>query len=154
MAKKNISTEDQLSSVLEDYLEIIFKEEYLEGVARTGTIAEKAKVSASTVTSALKTLEKLGYITYHPYKFIRLTEKGKKLGSLIVHRHKVLVEFIEKILGVEQEMADETACKIEHVIDDETFEKLRKFVYFTNQESQFLEKWKVEGKNIKVSKKY
>ncbi len=153
MPKKNISTEDKLSSTLEDYIEIIFTEEYLEGAARTGSIAEKAKVSASTVTSALKTLEKLGYVTYHPYKFIHLTEKGKKLGSKIVHRHSVLLEFFGNILDMETEKADDIACKVEHVLDNETFDKLRKFVYFTTKEPLFLEKWKTEGVNMTAHKK-
>ncbi len=152
MRKKDISTEDKLSSTLEDYLEIIFKEEYREGAARTGAIAEKANVSASTVTSALKTLEKLGYITYLPYKFIHLTEKGREHGSRIVHKHNVLVELFGNILDLEPEKADKVACEVEHVLDNDTFDQLRKFIFYATQEVQFLEKWKNSDIKLKALK--
>lgn len=136
------STPEKLSATLENYLEIIFQEEYKEGVARTGTIAQKANVSASTVTSALKSLEKLGYVTYLPYKFIRLTEKGHATASNIVHKHNVLLEFFHSILDIEKAKAENMACEIEHIIDDETFTQLRKFVFHMLKDVQSLDKWK------------
>ncbi len=137
---KEIDTvEEKLSPTLENYLEIIFVEEYKEGAARTGNIAQKAEVSASTVTSALKTLQKLGYITYLPYKFIHLTDKGRKVASNIIHKHNVLLEFFTTILSIESEKAEKISCDIEHFLDDETFTKLRKFVFHTVNNVQFLE---------------
>ncbi len=132
---------DKLSPILENYLEIIFYEEFESGVARTGTIAEKANVSSSTVTSALKSLQKMGYVIYQPYKFIKLTEKGMKLARRIVHKHSVLKEFFSTVLNMSEEKANEVACELEHSIDEETFDKLGKFTLYAINTPALIENW-------------
>ncbi len=143
---------EKLSPILENYLEIIFHEELESGVARTGTIAEKAKVSSSTVTSALKSLQKMGYITYQPYKFIKLTEKGKKLARRIVHRHVVLKEFFVSVLKLEDQKANDVACEFEHMLDDETFDQLSKFTLYAINSPTFIENWDKQSINHQTMK--
>ncbi len=146
--------EEKLSPILENYLEIIFHEEFAEGAARTGSIAEKAQVSSSTVTSALKTLQKLDYVTYQPYKLIRLTDKGRKLASNLVHKHMVLKEFLHSILQLDVTKADSVACELEHVLDDETFVQLSKLTLVINQHPEIADVLKENMlKKTKVKKK-
>jgi Mn-dependent DtxR family transcriptional regulator len=59
--------------------------------------------------------------------FITLTEAGELLAKKILERHRVLTEFLVRI-GVSAETADDDACKMEHVISDETFEKMKEHV--------------------------
>ena len=59
--------------------------------------------------------------------YITLTEKGSTIASKILDRHKIIGDFFVAI-GVDEDVATEDACRIEHVISDETFEKLKQFM--------------------------
>jgi len=148
MAEKALANE-HLSSTLENYLEIIFYEESKEGAARSGSIADTANVARSTMTSALKTLHKMGYITYAPYSLIHLTPEGKKIGSAIAHKHRAFREFFHTILQLDQTVADNIACKMEHVIDDSSFKRFIEFVYYMSVTKEKWENWQEEYKELK-----
>lgn len=139
--KIEISEEEKLSPILENYLKIIFQEELEYGVARTGAIAEQANVSSSTVTSALKSLKKMGFVSYHPYKYIKLTELGKKIAKKIVHKHLVFNEFFTSILFLDQKKSHQLACDLEHLFDPEAFKQFSKFVLYTVKQPNFLQGW-------------
>ncbi len=145
--------EKKLSPVLENYLEIIFHEENIEGAARTGTIAEKANVAMSTVTSSLKTLNKLGYINYSPYSLIRLTRKGKILAAKIAHRHMVLKDFFIDVLQIKEDKANSTACEIEHLLDEKTFLRFRQFMLYMSFTEDKWKNWQEELVEMKKLKK-
>lgn len=121
---------DELSESLEDYLEVILKLEQSQRVARAKDIAEKTEVQRGSVTSALKNLKEKKLINYEPYSFITLTPKGKKLAKEITHRHAVLRDFLLMILQLDEEKAELTACRMEHVIDNKSLEKLLCFFDF------------------------
>ena len=115
---------DELSESLEDYLEVILKLEQSQKVARAKDIAASMEVQRGSVTSALKNLKEKKLINYEPYSFITLTPKGKKLAKEITHRHTVLRDFLLMILQLDEETAELTACRMEHVIDNKSLEKL------------------------------
>ncbi len=121
---------DELSESLEDYLEIILQLEQSQKVARAKDIAERMKVQRGSVTSALKNLKEKKLINYEPYSFITLTPTGKKLAKEITHRHTVLRDFLLMILQLDEETAEATACRMEHVIDNKSLEKLLLFFDF------------------------
>lgn len=121
---------DELSESLEDYLEVILKLEQSQKVARAKDIAERMEVQRGSVTSALKNLKEKKLINYEPYSFITLTPKGKKLAKEITHRHAVLRDFLLMILQLDEETAELTACRMEHVIDNKSLEKLLFFFDF------------------------
>ena len=56
-----------------------------------------------------------------------LTEKGKAKAESVYERHVIITEFFEKVLGVDHEIAAHDACKIEHIISDESYQKLKEF---------------------------
>ncbi len=119
-----------LSESLEDYLEIILELEKTQKVARAKDIADKMGVQRGSVTSALKNLEEKDLINYEPYSFITLTRKGKNIAEDITLRHSVLKDFLVKVLQIDEESAESTACRMEHTVDKKTLERLLRFFEF------------------------
>ena len=118
----------EISSSLEDYIETVYNIFLKEGKVRAVDVARKLKVSRASVTEALQKLEQLGLITYGHYGTITITDSGKDKAGKIIKKHQTLSLFFEKILGVNHDLAESTACKTEHVISDEILEKLALFV--------------------------
>ena len=122
-----------LSESMEDYLEIILELENEQKVARAKDIAERMGVQRGSVTGALKSLHDKGLINYAPYSFITLTRSGKKIAREISRRHAILKDFLRRVLQVEENRAEETACRMEHAIDKESIDKLVHFIEFIDQ---------------------
>jgi len=116
-----------LSESLEDYLEVILDLEKTSKVARGKDIAERLDIKRGSVTGALKILEEKGLVNYAPYSYITLTPKGGKIAREITRRHVALRDFLYKVLQVDAETANATACRMEHVIDEKTMERLMCF---------------------------
>lgn len=126
--------ENILSEALEDYLETIYRIiEQKKGV-RVKDIAASLKVRNSSVTSALHQLTKDGYIDYEPYGVISLTEKGEVSAKKILQRHRVLSHFFSQVLHISQDLADSTACQMEHAMDESVFKRFLLFVSFLNNQ--------------------
>ncbi|MFH2057984.1 MAG: metal-dependent transcriptional regulator [Pseudomonadota bacterium] len=123
MAKK-----DQLSESLEDYLETILKLQTTKNVARSKDIAEKLDIKRGSVTGMLKKLAQNKLVNYEPYGYVTLTPEGKKIALEIERRHIFLKDFLFRVLQVDEETADRTACQMEHAMDKQTFKKFRDFV--------------------------
>lgn len=117
-----------LTESLEDYLEAIqiLKEE--KKVARVKEIGNLLNVKNSSVVNALNILKKKGLIIHEKYGYVDFTEKGKREAKKIHRKHKIILKFLEEVLGVPHEIALRDACRIEHVISKETFKRIKKFV--------------------------
>ena len=88
-------------------------------------IVKEMNYSKPSVSIALSNLKKEGYVTVDANGTIEFTESGKKIAKKIYERHVVLTKVLEDI-GVSKETASEDACRIEHVISDETFKAIKK----------------------------
>jgi len=132
---------ESLSASLEDYLEAIFQICVENPVARVKEIAERLKVRAASVTGALQLLAEKGLINYEPYGHITLTSRGRKLAEEVVRRHEALTEFFTKVLLVDADEAEATACKVEHVISRDILNKFISFVEFVELCPRGGEKW-------------
>ena len=117
----------RLSESMEDYLEAIAELIAVDGHAHTKEIAQKLNVKMPSVTGALRQLEQLGYIIYNTHYPVQLTEEGKRDAGGILKRHLVLKNFFSGILGLPAEKASETACRLEHAVDDETISRFTLF---------------------------
>lgn len=117
-----------LSASLEDYLETIFCVIADKGGVRARDIARRLGVKAGSVTGALQALAEKNLINYAPYEVITLTPDGRQRARQIFRRHEVLRDFFVDILGVDEQLADAGACKLEHDIPKEIFERLAEFV--------------------------
>lgn len=119
----------KLSASLEDYLEAIAELSIKEGHAHSKEIAAKLGVKMPSVTEALRQLVEAGYIIYNVHYPVELTAAGKAVAEEIVRRHRVLKRFFTDILGLTPEKAAETACHLEHVVDEDT---IARFVIFSD----------------------
>jgi len=112
----------------EDYLEAVLAIHQDKGKVRTTDVALRLGVSKPSVNRGMKILMADGYIHQETYGDIELTEKGELKASQIYFRHKTLTTFLNKMLGVDQKIAEQDACLIEHDISSETMEKLAIFM--------------------------
>jgi len=122
-----------LSSTLEDYLEVICRVIAEKGRARVLDIASALSVHKSTVTAALKSLAEKKLVNYRPYQAATLTAKGRKAAQEVIRRHELIRRFLVEVLLVEEHVAEENACRMEHVLDNEVLERLRLFAEFVKE---------------------
>ena len=111
----------------ENYLETILMLSKQLPVVRSVDIANELGYKKSSVSIAMKNLREKGYIDVSESGFISLTDSGKRIADMIYERHELLSECLVK-LGVSEEIANEDACKIEHVISHESFEAIKSFI--------------------------
>lgn len=108
----------------EDYLEMILRLKEEKGYARSVDIAAGLSVSKPSVSVAMKQLREGGYIVMGEGNLISLTDAGMEIAQRIYERHKVLTRMLT-LLGVDQQTAQEDACKMEHDISAQTFAAIR-----------------------------
>ncbi len=117
-----------LSENIEDYLETILKLQIRNTVARSKDIASELNIKRGSVTGMLKKLAAQNLINYEPYGYVTLTTEGEKIARKIEYRHSVLKDFLFRILEVDEDRADETACRMEHAMDSQSFRKFVEFI--------------------------
>lgn len=110
----------RLTASLEDYLEAIKAaiDETAHGHAHTSDIARRLQVKMPSVTNALGVLREHGFVNYDTNKPVTLTERGEREALRIIRRHLVLNRFLREVLLLPDKEASDTACRVEHVIDD------------------------------------
>lgn len=111
----------------ETYLETIFVLKKQKYDLHATDVALELNFSKPSVSRALGLLEKRGYVIRTSSGRIDLTDEGKKRANDIYERHRVITELLIK-LGANESLAEENACRIEHVICPELFEILKKFI--------------------------
>jgi DtxR family Mn-dependent transcriptional regulator len=116
----------EVTAVVEEYLETIYRLQEKDGVARTSDLVNMLRVAPGTVTNTVERLEKEGYIVHDPYKGVKLTEKGLKIAIQVVRRHRLSERLLTDILHMKWDKVHEAACKLEHGITDEIVKPLEK----------------------------
>ena len=109
----------------QDYLETMLMLHRSKGYIRSVDVAEHLGVTKPSVSYATKRLRENGYITMDGDGLISLTQNGLEIAQSMFERHTVLTAVLMK-LGVEEEIAREDACRIEHDISQQTFEARRR----------------------------
>jgi DtxR family Mn-dependent transcriptional regulator len=107
---------------LEDYLKIIDALSD-KGKTRVTDIALRLRVSKPSVHTALKRLQEKGMVEHERYRHVSLTKEGKCRADEIRDRYISLTVFLQNVLGVSAETARKDACKMEHILSDETINK-------------------------------
>ena len=110
----------------ENYLETILILSKRLPVVRSVDIATELGFKKSSVSVAMKHLREKNHITVTDAGFIYLTEEGKKIADIIYERHDILTRCLSS-LGVPADIAEEDACRIEHVISTESFRAIKKY---------------------------
>lgn len=116
----------ELGESLEDYLEsILVLSEKIDHV-RSVDVASYLGFSKPSVSHAVKLLEKDGYIHLDENKFLYLTDAGNRIATETYRRHRFFREMLEEI-GVPKTIAENDACRMEHVISQETFDAIQNY---------------------------
>lgn len=108
----------------ENYLETILILQKRNGIARSVDIANELNFSRASVSRAMSILKSSGHIEIGNINQIILTDKGREIAEKIYEKHCILKDFLISI-GVSSETASEEACKMEHIISDETFDCIK-----------------------------
>ena len=111
----------------ENYLETILILSKKRPVVRSVDIAEELNFKKPSVSVAMKHLRERGCIAVDAEGFITFTEEGRRIAEGVYQRHILFTQWLQS-LGVDPEVAAEDACRIEHVISEETFQAIRRHV--------------------------
>lgn len=109
----------------ENYLETIYMLKQKKGTVRSIDIVNELEYTKPSVSIAMKNLRENGYILMDADGLISLTEKGQDIAEKMYERHTVISGWLMS-LGVSEQTAIEDACRIEHVISEESFEAMKK----------------------------
>lgn len=112
----------------ENYLETILMLKEKNGSVRSIDIARELNFSKPSVSRAMGILKEDGFITMEHGGEIELTSAGREKAESIYERHRLLTSFLQKVSGVSERTAEEDACKMEHIISDEVFQGIKKFM--------------------------
>lgn len=117
----------QIRESAENYLEtiLILSQRKGKGEVRSIDIVNELEFSKPSVSVAMKNLRENGYITVDKDGYIRLTDKGLEIAEKMYERHTLLSQWLIK-LGVDEKIAVEDACRMEHVISAESFAAIKK----------------------------
>ena len=109
----------------ENYLETILMLSKTRPVVRSVDVAEELGFKKSSVSVAMKNLREKEHITVTKEGFIYLTETGREIAEMIFERHELIRTWLIN-LGVDEKIAAEDACRVEHVLSPESFEAIKK----------------------------
>ena len=121
-------TYEKNSASKEDYLGLIYEFSNSKSDFKAVDIAKRMNISRASVSEALQKLALQGYIIYEKYKPAVLTEKGRILAEKVYNKHRVLCSFFKNYLNLSEEESQINACRIEHVITESAFEKIKEMV--------------------------
>ena len=108
----------------ENYLETILVLQQRKGSVRSIDIANELEFSKPSVSVAMKNLRLKGYIEVDASGLIHLLPEGRAIAEAVLEKHRLMTQFL-MALGVREEVAAEDACRIEHVLSDESFEAIK-----------------------------
>ena len=126
-----IKNEEILSSSMEDYIEMIFRLSEKSDEVRVNHLSRALNVQPPSTTKMIKRLAREGYVIYERYGCIRLTEKGRNIGSELLKRHMIIFEFLECI-GVKDNILEQTEI-IEHAVNNEVLNRLNELTKFLKE---------------------
>ena len=114
--------------IKEDYIKLIYKIIETGDKVSVSLIAKKFNIGYSSVSNMLKKLKELDWISYESYKPIKLTDKGRKVSSKIVSKHRLSELFLVKVMHFNPEEVHDIAEEIEHIEHPEFFNRMRKLI--------------------------
>lgn len=123
----------KITGSLEDYLEAIYLLQQKNETVRITDLAAELSISKPSANRAVDTLRKDGLVLHEKYGTITLTTHGEEIAKDVYFRHQSLLRFLVENLGVEPKLAEEDACRMEHVISEET---LRRLIAYSQKHSK------------------
>lgn len=117
----------KLGESKEDYLEAMYILKRQKGYVRNFLLCNYLNYSKASVSVAIRGLVAEGYVIKDEHGYVELTAEGKKIAKKVYARHLLLEEFLE-LIGVSLETANHDACRMEHTISEESFQKIQELV--------------------------
>jgi Mn-dependent DtxR family transcriptional regulator len=121
--------DNMLSASTEDYLEMIFRLSENTGFTRIHELSEALNVHPPSATRMVQRLGKMNILKYEKYGVIILLDEGKKLGALLLKRHRTVESFLRLLNVPEEKLLKETE-KVEHTLGGETIICLEEYISF------------------------
>lgn len=118
----------QIKESAENYLEMILILKEQHGQVRSIDVANELGFTKPSVSVAMKKLRENGYIRIDEHGFIVLEKPGYEIASQMYERHQTLTNLLISV-GVSKDIAAEDACKIEHVISNESYQCIKKYFF-------------------------
>ena len=106
----------------EDYLEAVLVLQKNHGAVRSIDVARRVGVSKASVSYAVSALREGGFLTVDSDYVLHLTETGRNVAEKIYERHQFFTAFLIEILHIDPQIAEQDACRLEHVVRDSTFQ--------------------------------
>jgi Mn-dependent DtxR family transcriptional regulator len=106
-----------------------------QGYARVSDVARFLEVTTGSASVSLRTLKSRGLVEEDQNRFVQLSEAGAALAHRVEINRQMLITLFHNVFGVDPQAAEIDACKIEHLLSDETRERLRIFLAFTNSDN-------------------
>ncbi len=152
-----------LTQSLEKYLSAINELIDLNTAARVKDVAASLAIGMASTSEAVKTLASRGYINYQPYGIITMTSKGKKAVQKKMERHRIICDFLEKVLMMAPENVEESAKNIEFSMTEDVLQRFVDYITFMQCCSckepkwiksfqYFIQEGKMQEKCLKCSK--
>lgn len=115
----------------EDYLEALYLLQLADRVARVKDVARALNVTAPSVVAAVRSLSEKGLVEQEKYGHIELTPKGDRVARDVYKRHQLLYAFLNEVLGLDPQVAEQDACQLEHYLSPQTRERILRLVEYT-----------------------
>jgi len=115
-------------TVVEEYIEIIWKLLRNNPVTRIKDIASIRGVTLPTASSAVDKLKELGLVEHESYGYVALSSEGERLARYLEETHRAIKELLVKILNIPEDIAEDDACKLEHHISEQTITSMKNFI--------------------------
>ena len=125
-----MSITDKQTASMEDYLETMAMLKEESNSVTVTAISRMMGVKKPSVDWALTKLSEAGLVLHEKYGDVELTAEGAKIAQDVYHRHKILRRFLVDILNVTPEIAEQDACRMEHVLSGASLSRLEKFIEF------------------------
>jgi DtxR family transcriptional regulator, Mn-dependent transcriptional regulator len=133
-----------LTSSMEDYLEMIYRNFLSEGYMRINMLSEMLNVKPSSATKMVQKIAKLGFLEYEKYGIILLTQQGRELGEFLLNRHNIIQRFLE-IIAIDNKAKENILIEtelIEHNISAGTLLNLKILNEFFHEKPELINMFK------------
>ncbi len=119
----------------EDYLEAFYVIGLKNDVVRVKDVSNLLDVTMPSVVSAVRSLSQKGLVNQEKYGYIELTQKGEEVAKTIYARHQLLYTFFHEILDLDEEEAQDNACRVEHHLSTQALDGIKRLVESTASRS-------------------
>ena len=135
-------TPRSMSPSLEQYIEAIAHLLTKDKVCSVSEIAAEVQVSRPAASRAVRELSEKELVEHKAYGYVDLTAAGQTIADMLTARHEALYDFLESVLGFDSDWADEEACRLEHLVDDELVARMTVLKEFMDKEDACRKDWK------------